>query len=64
MNLPLFIAQPADRNVQRRIIRRLRCALPGQVPATVKLPLSSGAQPLAGQPEWLHLPEAYLRIYA
>ena len=43
---------------------RLRCALAGQAQATVKLPLSGGAQPLAGQPVWLHFPEAYLRIYA
>jgi len=43
---------------------RLRCALAGQAPATVKLPLSSGEQPVAGQTVWLHLPTAYLRIYA
>jgi putative spermidine/putrescine transport system ATP-binding protein len=43
---------------------RLRCALPGQAQATVKLPLSSGAQPLAGQPVWLRFPQAFLRIYA
>jgi putative spermidine/putrescine transport system ATP-binding protein len=45
---------------------RLRCALPGQAQpqATVKLPLSSGAQPLPGQPVWLHFPQAFLRIYA
>ncbi|WP_088280696.1 ABC transporter ATP-binding protein [Ideonella sp. A 288] len=43
---------------------RLRCALPGQAPATVKLPLSSGEQPVAGQTVWLHFPTPYLRLYA
>ena len=43
---------------------RLRCALPGQVQATVKLPLSRGEQPVAGQTVWLHFPTPYLRVYA
>jgi putative spermidine/putrescine transport system ATP-binding protein len=43
---------------------RLRCAVAGQAPATVKLPLSSGEQPVAGQTVWLHFPTAYLRLYA
>jgi putative spermidine/putrescine transport system ATP-binding protein len=43
---------------------RLRCALSGQAPATVKLPLGSGAHPAAGQSVWLHFPAATLRIYA
>jgi putative spermidine/putrescine transport system ATP-binding protein len=43
---------------------RLRCAIAGQAQATVKLPLSSGEQPVAGQPVWLHFPTPYLRIYA
>jgi putative spermidine/putrescine transport system ATP-binding protein len=43
---------------------RLRCALAAQAQATVKLPLSGGAQPLAGQPVWLQFPQAHLRIYA
>jgi putative spermidine/putrescine transport system ATP-binding protein len=43
---------------------RLRCALPSQAEATVKLPLSSGLQPVAGQAVWLHVPPAHLRIYA
>jgi putative spermidine/putrescine transport system ATP-binding protein len=43
---------------------RLRCALPSQAEATVKLPLSPGVQPVAGQAVWLHIPPAYLRIYA
>ena len=43
---------------------RLRCTLPGQAEATVKLPLSGEAPPAAGQPVWLRFPEAHLRIYA
>jgi putative spermidine/putrescine transport system ATP-binding protein len=43
---------------------RLRCALPSQAEATVKLPLSLGLQPVAGQAVWLHVPPAHLRIYA
>jgi putative spermidine/putrescine transport system ATP-binding protein len=43
---------------------RLRCALPGQAEATVKLPLSGGAAPAAGQPVWLRFPDPHLRIYA
>jgi putative spermidine/putrescine transport system ATP-binding protein len=43
---------------------RLRCALPGQVQATVKLPLSRNEQPVAGQTVWLHFPTPYLRVYA
>ena len=42
---------------------RLLCALPGQVEATVKVPLSSNAVPQAGQTVWLHLPPEHLRIY-
>ena len=43
---------------------RLRCALPSQAEATVKLPLSLGLQPVPGQAVWLHIPPAHLRIYA
>jgi putative spermidine/putrescine transport system ATP-binding protein len=43
---------------------RLRCAVVGQASATVKLPLSSGEQPVAGQTVWLHFPSPYLRLYA
>jgi len=43
---------------------RLRCALPGQAEATVKLPLAGGAAPAAGQPVWLRFPHAHLRVYA
>jgi len=43
---------------------RLRCALTGQPPATVKLPLAGGAQPVAGQAVWLRFPNPHLRIYA
>jgi putative spermidine/putrescine transport system ATP-binding protein len=43
---------------------RLRCAIAGQSQATVKLPLSSGEQPVAGQTVWLNFPTPYLRIYA
>ncbi len=42
---------------------RLRCALAGQAQATVKLPLSSGEQPVAGQTLWLRIPTPYLRVY-
>jgi putative spermidine/putrescine transport system ATP-binding protein len=43
---------------------RLRCAVAGQAPATVKLPLATAAQPVAGQGVWLRFPAATLRIYA
>jgi putative spermidine/putrescine transport system ATP-binding protein len=43
---------------------RLRCALPGQAEATVKLPLAGGTPPAAGQPVWLRFPLPHLRIYA
>ena len=43
---------------------RLRCAIAGQALATVKLPLSRGEQPVAGQAVWLHIPTPYLRVYA
>ena len=43
---------------------RLLCTLAAtQSPATVKLPLSSGAPPRAGDAVWLEFPEAYLRLY-
>ncbi|HSI50423.1 MAG TPA: ABC transporter ATP-binding protein [Ideonella sp.] len=42
---------------------RLRCAVNGQAPATVKLPLAGGLQPVVGQAVWLHIPQPYLRIY-
>jgi putative spermidine/putrescine transport system ATP-binding protein len=42
---------------------RLRCAIAGQAPATVKLSLARGEQPTVGQPVWLHIPTPYLRIY-
>ncbi len=43
---------------------RLRCALPGQDEATVKLTLAGEVHPEAGQNVWLHFPVAHLRIYA
>lgn len=43
---------------------RLRCAIGGQSLATVKLPLSSGEQPVPGQTVWLKIPTPYLRVYA
>ncbi|MCA6216168.1 ABC transporter ATP-binding protein [Ideonella sp. B7] len=43
---------------------RLRCAIAGQAQATVKLPLSSGEQPVTGQSVWLHIATPYLRVYA
>jgi len=42
---------------------RLRCTLPDQENATVKIPLSSHAIPQTGQSVWLHLPPEHLRIY-
>jgi putative spermidine/putrescine transport system ATP-binding protein len=42
---------------------RLRCTLPGQADASVKIPLSSNAIPQVGQSVWLHLPPEHLRIY-
>jgi putative spermidine/putrescine transport system ATP-binding protein len=44
--------------------QRLRCALPGQAEATIKLPLAGGTRPAAGQPVWLRFPDPHLRIYA
>jgi putative spermidine/putrescine transport system ATP-binding protein len=43
---------------------RLRCEVAGQALATVKLPLAAGAQPVAGQPVWLRIAPAHLRVYA
>ena len=43
---------------------RLRCALAGQAPATVKLPLTQAAPPQPGQPVWLRFPSEFLRVYA
>ena len=43
---------------------RLRCALPGQPEATVKLPLSGNWHPQAGQTVWLRMAPQYLRLYA
>jgi putative spermidine/putrescine transport system ATP-binding protein len=43
---------------------RLRCALPGQAEATVKLPLAGGTPPAAGAPVWLRFPPEHLRVYA
>jgi putative spermidine/putrescine transport system ATP-binding protein len=43
---------------------RLRCTLPGQAQATVKLALGGGAQPAAGQPVWLRVAPPHLRVYA
>jgi len=42
---------------------RLRCALPGQSEATVKLALSQGGHPTAGQPVSLVFPREHLRVY-
>ncbi len=43
---------------------RLRCALPGQPEATVKLPLSGNWHPQPGQMVWLRMAPQYLRLYA
>ena len=43
---------------------RLLCAVgEGQAEATVKLPLSHGTVPRAGEPVWLELPPEFTRIY-
>jgi putative spermidine/putrescine transport system ATP-binding protein len=42
---------------------RLRCTLPGQAEATIKVPLSGNVVPTPGQSVWLHLPPEHLRIY-
>jgi len=44
--------------------QRLRCTLPGQAEATVKLPLSTVDRPAVGQTVWLRFPDPHLRIYA
>lgn len=64
-------AQPCDNSIQAQVgdviyfgdHLRLRCTLPGQADATVKIPLSSNAVPQPGQAAWLHLPPEHLRIY-
>ena len=43
---------------------RLRCKLPDQLEATVKIPLSSIAVPPTGQAIWLQLPSEHLRVYS
>ncbi|MBI3156683.1 MAG: ABC transporter ATP-binding protein [Burkholderiales bacterium] len=43
---------------------RLRCVIPGQADATVKLPLGGVPPPKPGQPVWLRLPPEFLRVYA
>ncbi|MEY2890420.1 MAG: hypothetical protein RJA98_328 [Pseudomonadota bacterium] len=43
---------------------RLRCALPGQALATVKLPLSAPITPKVGDTVGLHVPAQHLRLYA
>lgn len=42
---------------------RLRCTLPSQEDAIVKVPLSTIAVPQPGQGVWLHLPSEHLRVY-
>ncbi len=44
--------------------QRLRCKLPDQELATVKVPLSAGVAPTTGQPVWLRFALPHLRIYA
>lgn len=63
--------KPADNSLAVTVIDviyfgdhlRLLCSLPGQVEATVKIPLSAHAIPQSGQTAWLHLPPEHLRIY-
>ena len=64
-------AKPAHNNLAAKVTDviyfgdhlRLRCTLPDQEDATVKIPLSSNAIPQTGQTVWLHLPPEHLRIY-
>jgi putative spermidine/putrescine transport system ATP-binding protein len=64
-------AKPCDNSLEVTVIDviyfgdhlRLLCSLPGQVEATVKIPLSANAIPQSGQSVWLHLPPEHLRIY-
>lgn len=42
---------------------RLRCTLPSQADAVVKVPLSADAVPQSGQGVWLQLPPEHLRVY-
>jgi putative spermidine/putrescine transport system ATP-binding protein len=68
-----FLSAPADStNVLQAAINdviyfgdhlRLRCAIAGQAPATVKVPLRAEA-PQAGQPVWLRIVPEFLRVYA
>lgn len=64
-------AQPGDNSIQAVLSDviyfgdhlRLRCKLPSQEEATVKIPLSSIEVPATGASIWLHLPPEHLRIY-
>ena len=64
-------ARPCDNSIQVTVDDviyfgdhlRLRCTLPSQAEATVKIPLSANAIPQPGQTVWLHLPPEHLRIY-
>ena len=68
-----FLSAPADSaNVLQAAINdviyfgdhlRLRCAIAGQAPATVKVPLRAET-PQAGQPVWLRVAPEFLRVYA
>ena len=42
---------------------RLRCEMPGQADATIKMPLSHPAVPVSGQSIHVHAPEEHLRVY-
>ncbi|MEP6964108.1 MAG: ABC transporter ATP-binding protein [Polaromonas sp.] len=42
---------------------RLRCEMPGQADATIKMPLSHPALPVPGQSIHVHAPEEHLRVY-
>ena len=67
-----FDAPPDDANVVQATVNdviyfgdhlRLRCSLPDETEAKVRLALSGKAQPEAGKPVWLHFPRQHLRIY-
>ncbi len=67
-----FDAAPAAGNVMSAIVKdviyfgdhlRLRCTLPDETEAKVRMALTSNAQPQAGKPVWLRFPNPHLRIY-
>ena len=67
-----FEAAPPGANVLQATVNdviyfgdhlRLRCTLPDETEAKVRMALTSNRQPEAGKPVWLRFPNPHLRIY-